>query len=39
VGVDFANERIGAREVDPFFNANTPQEFDDLRALLAPSRT
>jgi len=39
VGVDFANERIGAREVDPFFNANTPQEFDDLRVLLAPSRT
>jgi len=39
VGVDFANERLGARAIDPFFNANTPQEFDDLRALLAPSRT
>jgi molybdopterin-guanine dinucleotide biosynthesis protein A len=34
VGVDFANERIGGREIDPFFNANTPQEFSELRRLL-----
>jgi molybdenum cofactor guanylyltransferase len=38
VGVDFANERIDGREIDPFFNANTPQEFEQLRDLLASSR-
>jgi molybdenum cofactor guanylyltransferase len=39
VGVDFPAQRLDDIEIDPFFNANTPQEFDDLRALLAPSRT
>jgi len=38
VGVDFANQWIDGREIDPFFNANTPQEFDELRGLLAQSR-
>lgn len=33
--VDFAFERAGERLVDPFFNANTPEELDDARALLA----
>jgi hypothetical protein len=27
--------RIGATDMDPFFNANTPQELDALRAALA----
>jgi molybdopterin-guanine dinucleotide biosynthesis protein A len=35
VGVDFAPVRIGGREMDPFFNANTPGELDELRGLLA----
>jgi molybdopterin-guanine dinucleotide biosynthesis protein A len=38
VGVDFAPERLDGIEIDPFFNANTPQELDNLRRLLAPSR-
>jgi molybdenum cofactor guanylyltransferase len=38
LGVDFANERIDGGEIDPFFNANTPQEFKQLRGLLAQSR-
>lgn len=32
---DFPPMRIGSAEVDPFFNANTPEELDRLRALLA----
>src|SRR5262245_672884 len=38
VGVDFPSERLGGLEIDPFFNANTPQELDKLRRQLAPSR-
>jgi molybdopterin-guanine dinucleotide biosynthesis protein A len=37
VAVDFAMQRFGTREIDPFFNANTPQELDQLRAVLALS--
>ena len=37
VAVDFAMLSIGGLEVDPFFNANTPQELDELRAMLARS--
>ena len=39
VGVDFPPERLEDIEIDPFFNANTPQELDQLRRLLAPSRS
>jgi molybdopterin-guanine dinucleotide biosynthesis protein A len=35
VPVDFPPVRIGAREVDPFFNANTPDELDEARRILA----
>ncbi len=35
VAVDFPFVPIGDREVDPFFNANTPEELTELRALLA----
>ena len=35
IPVDFAMAKIGSLEVDPFFNANTPQELDALRAILA----
>ena len=38
VAVEFPMLRMGGVEVDPFFNANTPQELDELRALLAKSR-
>ena len=31
--------RIGRIEVDPFFNANTLQELDSLRAMLAKAMT
>jgi molybdenum cofactor guanylyltransferase len=34
VPVDFAPVRIGDTEVDPFFNANTPEEMDEARRLL-----
>jgi hypothetical protein len=27
--------RVGGAEVDPFFNANTPEELERLRGLLA----
>jgi molybdenum cofactor guanylyltransferase len=37
VGVDFPPERLDGTEIDPFFNANTPEELDSLRRLLAPS--
>jgi molybdenum cofactor guanylyltransferase len=33
--VEFAFERAGERLVDPFFNANTPDELEEARALLA----
>jgi molybdenum cofactor guanylyltransferase len=35
IPVDFAMANLGGVEVDPFFNANTPQELDALRAILA----
>lgn len=34
VPVDFPLERIGTHEVDPFFNANTPDELAEARAIL-----
>jgi molybdenum cofactor guanylyltransferase len=39
VEVDFPMTRIGPIEVDPFFNANTPQELDALRAMLVKAAT
>lgn len=33
VAVPFAPVRIGRLDIDPFFNANTPQELDQLRAM------
>jgi molybdopterin-guanine dinucleotide biosynthesis protein A len=35
VPVPFAMVEVGGTELDPFFNANTPQELDALRAALA----
>jgi molybdopterin-guanine dinucleotide biosynthesis protein A len=35
VGVDFAALQIGGETVDPFFNANTPEELAEVRRLLA----
>jgi molybdopterin-guanine dinucleotide biosynthesis protein A len=35
VPVPFAMVEVGGAELDPFFNANTPQELDALRAVLA----
>jgi molybdopterin-guanine dinucleotide biosynthesis protein A len=35
VPVPFTFVQAGGRSLDPFFNANTPQELDDLRAVLA----
>jgi molybdopterin-guanine dinucleotide biosynthesis protein A len=35
VAVPFPFARLSGVEIDPFFNANTPQELDRLRALLA----
>lgn len=37
VPVDFAPVTIGAESVDPFFNANTPEELDTARRLLGAS--
>jgi molybdenum cofactor guanylyltransferase len=36
VAVDFAPQHLGGRELDPFFNANTPEELAQLRRLLSP---
>jgi molybdopterin-guanine dinucleotide biosynthesis protein A len=36
VTVEFPFVEIGGRMVDPFFNANTPEELDEARALLGP---
>jgi molybdopterin-guanine dinucleotide biosynthesis protein A len=33
--VPFAMLHLAGTEIDPFFNANTPQELDSLRAILA----
>jgi molybdopterin-guanine dinucleotide biosynthesis protein A len=35
VPVSFPFVEVGGTELDPFFNANTPQELGELRALLA----
>lgn len=35
VPVPFEPARLGGLNIDPFFNANTPQELDELRALIA----
>jgi molybdopterin-guanine dinucleotide biosynthesis protein A len=35
VAVDFPFFARGGRDVDPFFNANTPEELDEARRLLA----
>jgi len=35
VPVPFPLVQVSGTDLDPFFNANTPQELDDLRALLA----
>jgi molybdopterin-guanine dinucleotide biosynthesis protein A len=35
VGVDFAALQIGGETVDPFFNANTPEELAEVRRVLA----
>src|SRR5262249_29807763 len=35
VAVDFRPERLAGHDIDPFFNANTPQELATLRRLLA----
>ena len=37
--VEFPFAVIGERRVDPFFNANTPGELDEARALLALDQT
>jgi len=34
IGVDFEFVRAGAKEIDPFFNANTPEELQEAAALL-----
>jgi molybdopterin-guanine dinucleotide biosynthesis protein A len=39
VPVPFAFVRVGGRDIDPFYNANTPAELDALRALLAGAET
>lgn len=35
VPVDFPFVRIGTHDVDPFFNANTPEDLEEARRLLA----
>ena len=35
VPVPFAPLRLGGLDIDPFFNANTPAELDELRGMLA----
>jgi molybdopterin-guanine dinucleotide biosynthesis protein A len=35
IPVPFASVRIAGMEIDPFFNANTPQELAELRAMVA----
>ena len=35
VAVPFRPARVCGLDIDPFFNANTPQELDQLRAMLA----
>jgi molybdopterin-guanine dinucleotide biosynthesis protein A len=37
VPVPFPPARVCGIDIDPFFNANTPQELGQLRAMLAKS--
>jgi molybdopterin-guanine dinucleotide biosynthesis protein A len=37
IPVAFEPVQIGGREIDPFFNANTPEELDEARRLLQKS--
>ncbi|MBI1385353.1 MAG: molybdenum cofactor guanylyltransferase MobA [Rhizobiales bacterium] len=37
--VDFAPTRIGAIDIDPFFNANTPEELAEAEALIGGGAT
>lgn len=39
IPVDFGMVTIADRAVDPFFNANTPEELDEARQLLAKSQS
>jgi molybdenum cofactor guanylyltransferase len=32
--VDFPFLRFHGRQIDPFFNANTPEELDEARSLI-----
>ena len=34
IPVEFPSVRVGGADVDPFFNANTPEDFETLRGLL-----
>ncbi|MBU1212372.1 MAG: molybdenum cofactor guanylyltransferase MobA [Alphaproteobacteria bacterium] len=38
IGVNFEFVMAGAKEIDPFFNANTPEELEEAAALLAKRR-
>jgi molybdopterin-guanine dinucleotide biosynthesis protein A len=37
--VEFPSQRMCGLSIDPFYNANTPQELDELRAMLAKTST
>ena len=39
VAVDFEPVRIGGERIDPFFNANTPDEMDEARRLIRVGET
>jgi molybdopterin-guanine dinucleotide biosynthesis protein A len=39
VAVDFEPLRIGGERIDPFFNANTPDEMDEARRLIRVGET
>jgi molybdopterin-guanine dinucleotide biosynthesis protein A len=39
VAVDFEPVRIGGEQIDPFFNANTPEEMDEARRLIRAGET
>ena len=39
VAVDFEPLRIGGERIDPFFNANTPEEMDEARRLIRVGET
>jgi len=37
IGVEFPFVAAGGKDIDPFFNANTPEELDEVAALIAKS--